>query len=69
MSIERRQRGLLAHSAKAGEARREFMAMRRTQTTQTSDIAQLKYFLLYSRAGMTSVFVLAAIMFYAGIGG
>ncbi len=69
MSIERQQRGLLAHSAKAGEARREFMAMRRTQTKQISDVAQLKYFLLYSRAGMTSVFIFAAILFYSGIGG
>ncbi len=63
------KRGLLAHSAKASEGRREFEAMRNLRTTPISGGAQMKYFLLYSRAGMTCVFAFAAVMFFSGITG
>ena len=63
------KRGLLAHSEKAAEERRQFEALRNLRTAPVSDGEQLKYFLLYSRAGMTCVFAFAAVIFFSGITG
>jgi hypothetical protein len=60
------ERGLLAHSAKAGRARRKLMALRRRRNPE-SDTAQLKYFLLYSTVGVIGVFTFGAILFLAGV--
>lgn len=64
-----KRRGLLAHSANAGAARRNFLALRHLRRKPASNGAQLKYFLLHSSAGMAGVFAFAAVLFYTGIGG
>ena len=70
MNTENKQRGLLAHSSKAAEEREKFMDLRLPKKPETvSDGQQMKYFLLYSRAGVTCAFGFAALIFFSGIAG
>ena len=63
MVLRKQRPGLLAHSAKAGEERREFMAMRLSRLPASSNGEQLHYFLFNSRAGVSCIVVFAAIFF------
>ena len=63
----RQRRGLLAHSAKAAEARQKFMSMRHFRTKPLSNGAQLRNFLLYDGVGMTCVCVFALVIFFSGV--
>jgi hypothetical protein len=67
MRREREKRGLLAHSWKAAESRKRFMALRQETSEKVSDGEQLKYFLLYSRAGVATTFCFAVLLFISGV--
>ena len=69
MSTKDEKRGLLAHSAKAAEEREKFLAMRETRSVPASDSDQLKYFLFFSRTGMTCAFAFGLLFFLSGLSG
>jgi hypothetical protein len=69
LSTEKQQRGLLAHSSKAADERKRFMALQHDQQEKVGDGEQMKNFLLYSRAGITTGFCFAALIFISGLTG